>query len=65
MQVEEHHRIWVQQSSVKRNRANVRKQKLLGMKEGEFIIQHIDNKSQFRKKKKLIEIYNLLLSKKG
>ena len=51
MQVEKHHRIRVQQSSVKRNRANARKQKLLGTKKGEFIIQHIDNKSQFREKK--------------
>ena len=47
MQVEKH-RIRVQQSSVKRNRENAMKQKLLGTKEGEFIIQHIDNKSQFR-----------------
>ena len=50
MQVEKH-RIRVQQSSVKRNRENAMKQKLLGTKEGEFIIQHIDNKSQFREKK--------------
>ena len=53
MQVERHHRIRVQQSSVKRNRANAMKQKLLGTKEGEFIIQHIDNKSQFREKNSL------------
>ena len=53
MQVEKHHRIRVQQSSMKRNRANARKQKLLGTKEGEFVIQRIDNKSQFRKKKSL------------
>ena len=39
-------------------------QKLLGTKEGEFIIQHIDNKSQFREKK-FTEMYNLLLSKKA
>ena len=50
MQVEKHHRIRVQQSLVKRNRANARKQKLLGTKEGEFMVKHIDNKSQFRKK---------------
>ena len=49
MQVEKH-RIRVQQSSVKRNQENAMKQKLLGTKEGESIIQHIDNKSQFREK---------------
>ena len=63
MQVEKQ-RIRVQQSSVKRNRANAIKQKLLGTKEGEFIIQHIDNKSHFREKK-FTEMYNLLLSKKA
>ena len=65
MQVEKNHRIRVEQLSVKRNRANEMKQNLLGTKEeGEFIIQHIDNKSQFREKK-FTEMYNLLLSKKA
>ena len=50
MQVEKHHRIQVQQSSVRRNRANPRKQKLLGTKEGEFIIQHIDSTTVSKKK---------------
>ena len=49
MQVEKHC-IQVQQLSVKRNRANAMKQKLLGTKEVEFIIQHIDNKSHFQEK---------------
>ena len=40
------------------------KQKLRATKEGEFITQHIDNKSQFRDKK-VTEMYNLLLSKKA
>ena len=52
MQVEKHHRIRVQQSSVNRNQTTEMKQKLLGTKEGEFIIQHI-------------EMYNLLLGKKA
>ena len=55
MQVEKH-RIRVQQSSVKRNRANATNRNLLGTKEGEFIIQHNDNKSQFREKK-IMDIY--------
>ena len=50
MQVEKHHRIQVQQLSVKRNQANAMKQKLLATKKGEFKIQHSDNKSQFQEK---------------
>ena len=49
---------------MKRNRANARKQKIFGMKEGEFIIQHCDNKSQFQEKK-ITEMYNFLSSKKA